>query len=241
MTRKKKRLAYAGAAIIGIPATLYLSLLTLQAYSAWQASRTLDRLQSLRLGDSAQACDKALQGSEAEDGTHTIAGGAYRFVRFTEWAWKVEPRLAYKGIALADRAALRSWKLWANCGVKDGHIAGVGAMLMVDGGQEVLGAGWRLTPAFADIELRHEPDKSVATSVRFSAIDGPPNGEAVEIHVTPRSSPTDLAARRINERCLLSFRGCESLCQLLPNATPTFEARDLTSFACLSTHWRYEK
>jgi hypothetical protein len=170
-----------------------------------------------------------------------MGAAAYRFVRLTEWAWKVAPQLAYKGIALADRAGLRTWELRANCGTKDGHVSGVTAGVMVDGRQEVLGGGWRLASASPDDLLTHEPDKSVATSIHFAAIDGPPNGEYVEILATMRSSPTDLAARRINRGCLLSFRGCESLCQLLPNATPILQARDLASFACQPSHWTYDK
>lgn len=240
MTRRKL-LALAAVVLVGTPVVLYAFLFALQAYSTWQASRTLDRLEALRIGDPARECDRALEGSVPEYGTHTIAAGAYRFVRLTQWAVKVEPRLAEKGIALADRAGLRSWKLRTGCGIKDGHISGVAAGLMVDGREEILGAGWRLVSAIPDDLLTREPDKSVATSIHFAAIDGPPNGEDVEIFATMRSSPADLAARRINPSCLLSFRGCESLCQLLPHATPILEARDLTSFACQPSHWRYEK
>ena len=241
MTRRKL-LALTAVVLVGLPVGLYAFLFALQAYSAWQASRTLDRLEALRLGDPPENCDRALEHLQPEDGTHTMAAGpAYDFMRFTEWAWKVEPRLAYKVLSLADRAGLRSWKLGAGCGIKDGRVSGVTAGLMVAGHYEMLGAGWRLASAIPDPLLKHDPDKSVATSVRFSAIDGPPNGEYVEIHATARSSPANLAARRINRRCLLSFRGCESLCQLLPNATPLLEARDQTAFACQPSHWRYEK
>jgi hypothetical protein len=240
MTRRKL-LALTAVVLVGIPLALYLFLFALQAYSVWQASRMLDRLEALRIGDPAQECDRALDGTAPENGTHTIAAGTYRFVRLTEWAVKVEARLADKAIALADRVGLRSWKLRANCGIKDGHVTGVTAGLMVDGREEILGAGWRLVSAIPDSLLRHEPDKSVATSIHFAAIDGPPNGEDVEIFATMRSSPADLSARRIDTRCLLSFRGCESLCQLLPHATRILEARDLASFACQPSHWRYEK
>lgn len=227
--------------LVGIPVSLYAFLFALQAYSVWQAARTLDRLDALRIGDPARECDRALESSAPEYATHTIAAGAYRFVRLTQWAVKIEPRLADKGIALADRAGLRSWKLWTGCGIKDGHVSGVAAGLMVDGREEILGAGWQLVSAIPDDLLRHELDKSVATSIHFAAIDGPPNGEYVEILATMRSSPADLAARRINQGCLLSFHGCESLCQLLPQAKPIFEERNLTTFACLSSHWTYEK
>ena len=240
MTRTKL-LVLAAVLLLGIPVVLYLFLFTLQAYSVWQASRTLDRLEALRIGDPAEKCDKALEHLQPEDGTHTMGAGAYRFVRLTEWAGRVAPRLAYKGVALADHAGLRTWKLRANCGKKDGHVSGATAGLMVDGREEVLGGGWRLVSAIPDDLLRHEPDKSVATVIRFAAIDGPPNGENIVIHTTIRSSPADLAARRINPRCLLSFRGCESLCQLLPQAAPILEARDLTSFACQPSHWTYQK
>ena len=83
-------------------------------------------------------------------------------------------------MALADRVGLRSWKLRANCGIKDGHVTGVAAGLMVDGREEILGAGWRLASAIPDSLLRHEPDKSVATSIHFGAIDGPPNSKNTE-------------------------------------------------------------
>lgn len=239
--RRTKLLALAAVVLVGIPVVVYVSLFALQLYSGWQGSRTLDRLEALRIGDPEQGCYAALEGTQAADGTHTITAGTYRFVRLTQWASRLDPRLTYRAVELADRAGLRSWKLWANCGTKDGLVSGVAARLMVDGRQEILGGGWRLASAIPDSLLRHEADKSVATTIHFAAIDGPPNGENVEIETTMRSSPADLAARRINRRCLLSFRGCESLCQLLPHATSMLQARNLTSFACLPSHWTYEK
>ena len=46
MTRTKL-LVLAAVLLLGIPVVLYLFLFTLQAYSVWQASRTLDRLEAL--------------------------------------------------------------------------------------------------------------------------------------------------------------------------------------------------
>jgi hypothetical protein len=238
MTRRKL-LSSAALVLVGIPVALYAFLFALQAYSVWQASRTLDKLEALRLGDSAQDCDRALKHLRLEDGMHTMATGGYRFERPLSWIWKT--RLAYKDIPLADRAGLRSWKLWAGCGTKDGRVSSVTAMLIVNGKEEALGAGWWLTSVIPDFEPRHEPDRNVATHVGSFSIDGSPNGAGVKIYTTARSSSAGLAARRVNRSCLLSFRGCESFCQLLPQAVPLFEEGNLTSFACQSLHWIYGK
>jgi len=240
MTRRKL-LVLAAIVLVGIPFGLYVFLFALQAYSVWQASRTLDKLEALRLGDPAENCDRALEHLQPEGDAHVMVGGPYRFARLAEWSLEAAPLLAYKGRALADRVGLRTWKLRANCGTKDGFVSGVTAGVMVDGRQEVLGGGWRLGSAIPDYLLRHEPDQTVATSIRFSAIGGPPNGEFVEIVATTRSSAADLSGRYVNPRCLLSFRGCESLCQLLPHAGAIFEERNLTSFACQPSHWIYGK
>ena len=133
----------------------------------------------LRIGDPAGACDEALEHLRPEGGTHTVSAGAYRFVRLTEWLWKAAPRLADRGIALADLQVCERGSS-GDCDVKDGNVSSVSVGIMVDGREEVLGGGWRLASAIPDLLLRREPDKTVATVVHFAAIDGPPNGEYIE-------------------------------------------------------------
>ncbi len=238
---RRRALALAAVVLVGIPVVLYVFLFTLQAYSVWQASRTLDRLEALRVGDPAQDCDRAISTAPIQFGAHTLTAGAYRFTGLWNFLWKVSPRLAYELQDFTSQVGLRYWRLNASCGVHDGRISSLSTGLMVMGRYEMLGGGWRFASSIPDSYFGRQPDKNLATGIRFFAIDSPPNGEGVEIFATTRSSQADVAARRINQECLLSFRGCESLCQLLPHAAPIFEERHLTSFACMTSHWQYEK
>jgi len=92
MTRRKL-LALTAVVLVGIPLALYLFLFALQAYSVWQASRMLDRLEALRIGDPAQECDRALDGTAPENGTHTIAAGTRLAIL------EAEGKLRYQGWA----------------------------------------------------------------------------------------------------------------------------------------------
>ncbi len=206
-------------AILAVPAVFYLSLLTLQTYSAWQATRTLDRLEALRLGDPAAAFDRAVRSCKAEYGTHSLTAGAYRFDPLFDKLWNLAPPVAESLNHVLNLGGLHYWRLNAADSVQDGRIVVLSVGLMAVGGEGTFGVGWRITPAIPERCLRRLPDKSIPTCVSSFAIDSDPGGEGYQFYLTDRSSIRDLNARIANRSCLFPLHSCKGVFELLPKAS----------------------
>jgi len=61
-----------------------------------------------------------------------------------------------------------------------------------------------------------------------------PSGEGFRVYATNESTDKELRARHINPACLLSFRGCDGLCELLPDAVPVLNDRHRGWGGCCS-------
>jgi hypothetical protein len=72
------------------------------------------------------------------------------------------------------------------------------------------------------------------TLMHWYHITSMPSGEGFRIYVTSSSTDKELNARRINRKCFLSFRGCDGLCELLPDAIPVLNERGRTFGGCTS-------
>jgi hypothetical protein len=209
--------------LILLPFALYGVLLALQTYSAWQAARTLDRLEALRLGDPASDFDKAVRSCKWEFGTHTLTAGAYRFDLVWTKLWNVAPSMAESLRYALDLAGLHYWRLNAADSVQEGRIVGLSLGLMAVGrGEtnrgETFGASWRMASAIPERCLRHLSNKGSPTCVSSFAIDSDPGGVGYHFFLTDRSSARDLSARSPNRSCLFPFHSCKSIFEVLPKA-----------------------
>lgn len=229
------------AVIVLIAAILafYLFLLSAEAYSAWQASRMLERLEAIRLGDPVSTFQEAVQGCRLQASSSgwycEVIAGPYDFARLDILLSKLPEHSEYRLQALLNRLGLRHWRFVAFSSAVDGRIESLSADLYVVGRYEALGASWEVS--------EHVPDRYVnmglvakdsPTYMRPYHITSVPSGEGYKIHVTPASTLPDLAARRINRRCFLSFRGCDGLCELLPQAASLLRERRQTFGICSS-------
>jgi len=209
------------------PVTLCIVLLSMEAYSARQASAALTRLENLRLGDPASSYDRAVSAFKTEAGVHVLTAGAFRLERLWDWMWTFSPDCAERLYYFASRVGLRWWRLTTSAKTENGKLARVSMGFMVVGRYEMLGTGWNL-------EASHDPsvwtrriptDADHRTFLHWNAITSMPGGEGLIIEVTHESTSTELAARYINRRCLLTVHGCDGLCELLPHALRVLRER----------------
>ncbi len=202
---------------------LYLVLLSMEAYSQRQASRLLDKVEAIRLGDPEANFDSAVKGlpvKKTASGTlATVTSGAYRFPTLWSVIDKLPEAAANWMWTFCNRAGLRYWRLDVSSSSDHGHISDLWANVHIVGRYESLGAEWRISPTLPQLYQAHirEPYDQ-RTYMSWYHITSRPNGEGFAIYGTPASSDSELMARQINRKCFLSFRGCDGLCELLPNA-----------------------
>ena len=214
------------ALLIASLVALYMCLLGMQAYSARQASIALSRLETLKLGDPAASYDQAVSGLRNEAGVHILTAGAFWFPELWDCAWKLPERSALELMHLSSRAGLRWWRLTTSASTQDGKIGGVFVRLMVAGRYETLGAAWALEPHIPSLYEQWPLSLDERrTYVGWFSITSWPSGEGFHINATGQSTGKELLARRINGKCLFSFRGCDGLCELLPDAVPVLQDR----------------
>jgi hypothetical protein len=217
---------WSGSLLVLAPLLLYLSLLAVQAYSVHQASIALTQLENLRLGDPASSFDRAVSPFRVEAGTHVLNAGAYRWSWAWEKLWLFNQSWGDELFYWFNRAGLRWWNVRASSSSQNEKLTGISVGFMVVGRYEMLGTGWRLDPDHPSVwGLGPHTEVDRRTLVRWFHITSMPNGEGWEIVATPESTPAELAARHINRNCLLTLRGCDGLCELLPQAMTVLRER----------------
>jgi hypothetical protein len=121
---------------------------------------------------------------------------------------------------------LRSWTVRGWVRFTNGKVEAVSGNVILEGENEWLLADWRYGSKIP-AHHRMEPPNTIFPSEepRYEAHwthlqFGDGTGEGIMSSVTPFSNAEELnAARNINLPCLMSGRGCHSLCDLLPDAT----------------------
>jgi hypothetical protein len=223
------------AAVVVLPlilcAVLYFCLLSAEYYSARQASRMLYKLEAIRLGDSLARFEEAVRGCSIErrDGEHSciLTAGAFRWQAPVVLMSKLPLDQNYALSRILDRAGLRYWRLSATAFVQDGRIQHVSAQLLVVGSYETLGARWRIAQQVPSEYLNRDPSMDDRrTLIHWFHITSLPAGQGLMIDATPDSTEKELRARRINRSCLFSTRGCDGLCEILPDMAPVLKERN---------------
>jgi len=103
------------------------------------------------------------------------------------------------------------------------------------GRYESLGAFWVLDSVIRERYDDDWPaDSTPSTRMHWFHITSVPSGEGFKLYVTPRSSDSEYQARRINRKCFFSFRGCDGLCELLPDAARLLDERGTNFGGCTS-------
>jgi hypothetical protein len=130
---------------------LYLLMLGMQARSARQASRVLDRVEALRLGDPDSKFFEAVDGCDLSrrynEVTCVILSGTERSL----WVWQAIDRLPlqeehrFRLLEYTWKGGLRFWSLEVNAEMKDRRISQLKVRFYGVQHQESLGADWRQT------------------------------------------------------------------------------------------------
>jgi hypothetical protein len=209
--------------VLGTPVILYLGLLTANFYSARRTAKMLNALESLRVGDPASRFYAAIRGCKTDKTPPPYDCMAVAEPLSFDWlqraAWKAPNAEAFNNLLSA--AGLRGHFFIVNGIVEHEQIQEVGVTLIVAGRYESLGVKWAIT---GSREHLLNPEESRAYGRMFH-ITSQVGGEGFGFSATPATTEAELGMRHANPRCLFSFRGCESLCELLPNAIPTLKDR----------------
>ncbi len=210
---------------LGVFLALYLSLLGLEAYSAGKAAKVLSEIESLRIGDPVANFEKVVSGIPTRYSEHVLTAGAWEVIG------KLPRPLAqvfssFKLREILCRAGLRWWELGVSADVQHAKLSALSVWLLVDGRYEMLGTRWTLTPGIpwpeSEMELTGD---DLRTPIGWFHITSARGGEGIRINATDLSTKEELAARTVNRKCLLSFRGCGGFCELLPDVVPVLKER----------------
>lgn len=232
------RVSGIGAAMVSVGmAVLFALLFGMQIYSAHQASLLLDQVEALRAGAPYSDFENAIRGCRIEKTDSgemcTLRAGAYRFERLWSFVWKLPDELSDQILNLSYKAGLRYWQLTVSASPEKDRIRTVSLGLFLVGRYEALGAQWLVgdtVPPRYEQFLRTADDRR--TYMNWYHITSRPSGEGIRIYATASSTDKELLARRINRKCFTSFRGCDGLCELLPNAVGVLEERKRTWGGC---------
>jgi hypothetical protein len=214
--------------VLLLPIVMYLVLLAAEAYSAHQASVALTRLESLKIGDPVSSYDRAVSDFAQNDGSQVLIAGAFRLAEpALARIWSSDQALGNELRYLFDQSGLRFWQLRASSSSKDGKLTRVSLGLMVVGRSEMLGSGWTLVPKITNFHgwtPQSDVDRRILAS--WFHITSNPVGQGYRFEISSDATPQELYARRINRKCLLSFRGCENVCELMPNLLTILRQRN---------------
>jgi hypothetical protein len=231
-SRGTRIVLFAVAALVMALPALYLFLLAAEWDSARKASKMLDRLERVRMDDPAANFEQAVRGCKLQKtssgDTCIVYVGAFRF----DTPWRLIARLPsdwdYKLNEALSRAGLRQWRLAVFSTVHDERIQSITVGFGVVGRDyEALGADWVISDR---VPVRYYADRRLSsdqyrTYLSLYHITSVPSGVGFTVYATGASTENELRARFINRRCMFSFRGCDGLCELLPNAATVLKER----------------
>jgi hypothetical protein len=131
-----------------------------------------------------------------------------------------------------DVLGLRAWDIRVYPSLHDNQLESISVRAFVTGRYETLGASWLMADHAMKFAGGGIEEGDPQTLMHWYHITSYISGEGYRISVTPRSSEEELWARHINGRCLVSFRGCDGLCDLLPDAARLLNKRHSSFGGC---------
>jgi hypothetical protein len=226
----------------GVLLLCYMTARLLLAYQIHRASHMLAKVQGVNIGDSEDSIRPLLkrfgghrwdvQLGAMEDYNYVLEINPWRFPTLSNY--KSEGRDHPIGIGLNERlrraTGLRQWLVGSEIAIKKQRVVAVQADTFVEGKTMWLGTSWRLSekpreferdPTVDYLQWPPEPDLDFVSPAILEMGTG---GGTYWRFWTKPSSPTaqHQVAKRWNLGCLDSFQGCDSLCDLLPEAARFF-------------------
>ena len=227
--------------VIGILLLCYGAARLVLAEQIHRVSQLSEIVETVRIGDredsiapflkrfGAHRWDRQL-GSH-EDYNYVFEINPWRFPSFLNY--NSEPVRFGLNARFRRAIALRHWMAWGEIGVKNKLVVAVQAELYVEGKTKWLGTYWRLAekpreyerdPNVEYLQWPPEPDLEFVSPGFLEMGTGV--GSIWEFWVRPTWPRGErVAAQLWNLGCLSSFRGCDTMCDLLPEATRLFKER----------------
>lgn len=229
---------------LGFPLAVYAALLAGNALSAWRISRVLNRLEKIRVGDPASTLLSTVNGCLSQHSNSEYVCQIYHFPLQFEWLdsafWKLPDAVRW-----TDRVrhlGLREHYLSVSATIERERVKNISVTLMIAGRYESLGAQWEIAEHVPERHLdASTPAEYRRTYMNWFHITNIRPGEGFHLDATPSSTPDELQARHANPHCLLSFRGCDGLCELMPDAILVLKRRNRGFGGCTNVpHSRCE-
>ncbi|MGA2696646.1 MAG: hypothetical protein ABSE92_11325 [Terriglobales bacterium] len=127
--RAIRRVGMALFAVVIALSAFYLFLLAEEAHSARIVSQVLDRVEALRVGDSAADFERAIQGCKHEKGDSiwscTLIAGPFRRSFPWEQMSVMPDSLKYSVIQTLNRGGLRFWRLYISANLQNEKIQAI--------------------------------------------------------------------------------------------------------------------
>lgn len=117
---------------------------------------------------------------------------------------------------LRPALGMRDWGMVAELSIRGSRVQSVSAMTLVEGRRlGWVGHRWKLAEGMPEHDMQQ---RVYAVGSAFLTMPG--GGEMmIENYLTPKSTEEEAeVARQLNVGCLTSIKGCNGLCDLVPNA-----------------------
>jgi len=239
LTRKRLRVAaWTFVALSTLCAVLYGAARTTQALEYRRAKAFLEELKNIQPGQSEASVMPFIshfQGVRAEkelgfkDDSYILRIDPWYLMHLLpgpNWA-DHGYRWTFSRLGSWRRALkLHGWTVSGWVTFTNGKVKAISGDVVLEGENEWLMAEWYYSseiPAY--LRSRSTKNSLPGEEPRYEAHwthlhFGDGRGEGIISHVTPLGTSEELkAARNINLECLMSGRGCHSLCDLMPDAT----------------------
>jgi len=261
---------------VAVRAVVFATVILLLCYAAVhlillseirRVSQLLGEVRSVNVGDSEDSIKPIL---ERFDGHRwDVQLGSFEdynyVIEINPWSFPTlssnEPRGRIHGIdrvlspRLRRAIGFRRWMADSEIAIKQHRVVAVQTSTIVEGAHTWLGAMWRLSEKpreferdTASLDSSATDSQDLTTPAHLSMQNG--SGTSWSIWTTP-SSPKDQRemANRLNFGCLRSLPGCDSLCDLLPEASRFFKEHpnlapkgggwDDSSRTCIQKNWSW--
>ena len=222
---------------VGLPLTTYAALLAGNALSAWRISRVLNRLEKIRVGDPAPTLFSTIEGCAITQSGSEYDCQMYHFPLQFRWLSAAFAKLPdeVKWDERLRHLGLREQYLSVSATIDHQRVQRISVGLIVAGRYESMGSQWEIAEHIPERHLDDSlSDEDRRTFMNWFHITSYRPGEGFHFYVTPASTPAELQARHANPHCLFSFRGCDGLCELMPDAIPVLKQRNRGFGGCTS-------
>lgn len=235
----------------------YLGARTFLYFKARQAADLLERVYAVRIGDPESSLTTLFNRYEDREresllklkpGT-VVAVDPWHFYRsFSKHDWidsSLRDFLFEFVPNTRRRLGLRAWIVGAGFDFKDGKVSAISVDLIVEGENEWLDGSSYLVRKLSEealerrgIDIASHPDIAHYYAHWSHLHMGGETGEVLVNNLDEDANWEQLqAGREFNLRCLTSFRGCHSLCDLMPKATTYRHAHHYPGLGWNSGSW----